>query len=98
MASSRVGGNVGSPWGGSFACPVIHSTLATRTSATVEVGLARCHYCSSTMYVSFGAKEPRSLQQTQLCKITTLGLLPAGRVQNGLNIKCAVPKSEAAKL
>ena len=33
--------------------------------ATVEVGLARCHYCSSKLYVSFGAKEPRSLPALQ---------------------------------
>ena len=36
--------------------------------STVEVVKARCHYCSSKPCLSFGAKEPRSLQQTRLCK------------------------------
>ena len=50
------------PRGGSFACRGIHSTLATPKGATVEVGLARCHYCSSELCLSFEA----GLQERQL--------------------------------
>ena len=44
------------------------ANLANRTGASVQVVLARCHYCSSKMCLSFCANGPRSLQQMWLCK------------------------------
>ena len=43
-----------------------HPSLANRTGSTVEVVLARCHYCSSKLCLQFGPFGPISLQQRQL--------------------------------
>ena len=80
---------------GSFAWLGNHPSLATRKGATVEVVKARYQNCSSKLCLSFGANEPRSLQQNQLCKNHNFGTATSF---HSLNIDFAVQKSEAAKL
>ena len=57
-----------------FACLGSHASLTTRKGATVEVVLAKCHYCSSKLCLSFGPfSDQRSLQQRRLCKNRNFG-------------------------
>ena len=48
--------------------PTLGASLAIRKGSTVEVVLARCHYCSSKPCLQYGPNEPRSLKQRQLSK------------------------------
>ena len=50
---------------------------AARKDATVEVVLQTCHKCSSKL--SLSANEPKSLEERQRAKITTLRQPPASR-------------------
>ena len=81
--------------------PTLGTSLAIRKGSTVEVVLARCHYCSSKVCLSFGPNERRSLQQKQLPKNyiqlwdSQLPMTSSELVPNG---DCVVQKSEAAKL
>ena len=56
------------PCRGNFAWLGNHPSLAIPKGSSVEVVVARCHYCSSKMCLSFCANGPRSLQQMWLCK------------------------------
>ena len=66
--------------------------VLTKRRTAVEAVKASCHYCSSKPCLSFGANEPRSLQQMRLCKnhnsgtATTLSKMV-------LNRDCAVQNS-----
>ena len=63
---------------GSF-CLGSQPSLATCKGVTVEVVKARCHYCSSKLYLSFGPFETEALYSKGGCaRITTLGQPPAG--------------------
>ena len=83
------------PYSGSFAGRGTHPSLATRKGSTAEVVRARYQNCSSKLFLSFDASEPRSLQQRRLCKNHNFGTATSC---HSPNIDFAVQKSEAAKL
>ena len=85
------------PCSGKFAWLASHPSLAIRKGATVEVVKARCYHCSSKRCLSFGANEPRSLQQMQLCKNDNSGAATT-LSRMVLNRDCAVQNSEIARL
>ena len=79
---------------GSF-CLGSQPSLATCKGATVEVVKARCHYCSSKLYLSFGPFETEALYSKGGCaRITTLGQPLAGS-KMVLSRDCVVKKGEA---
>ena len=51
-----------------FACLGSHASLTTRKGTSVEVVLARCHYCSSKLCFLLGIFEQGSFHQRRLCK------------------------------
>ena len=83
---------------GSF-CLGSQPSLATCKGATVEVVKARCHYCSSKLYLSFGPFEAEALYSKGGCaRITTLGQPPAGSKMVLSRVRVVKKKGEAAKL